>query len=70
VSTSHRWKEEEAVLIEVMCDHSFVSYIIHNTCQVIVLAIHFLRFHSDLSSLQPVLHLCKLFSQSNGESVR
>ena len=67
MSTSHRWKEEEVVLIEVI----IVSYIIHNTCQVvIVLAIHFLRFQSDSSSLQPALHLCKLFSQSNGESVR
>ena len=63
MSTPHRWNEEEAVLIEVI----IVSYIIHNTCQVIVLAIHFLRFQSDSSSSQPALYLCQLFSQSNGE---
>ena len=66
MSISHWWKEEEVVLIEVI----IVLHVIHNIYQVIVLAIHFLHFQSDSSSLQPALHLCKLFCQSNGESVR
>ena len=46
------------MLIEVI----IVSYIIHNTCQVIVLAIHFLHFQSDSSSLQPALYFMVSYS--------